>query len=87
LDAVYKSLDTGGSIPRTFHLIGTYHGWDPTAVYIAGYNYRNPYGGNVNNSYAQKVHIGRPEIMAIDLVFDSVGIDATNLFMHSILSF
>ena len=66
-DAVYKALDTGGGVNRTFHLIGTYHGWDSEAIYIAGYNYYNPAGGNTANSYAKKVHFGHPEKVTIDL--------------------
>ncbi|MHA1228714.1 MAG: hypothetical protein ACTSPV_18465, partial [Candidatus Hodarchaeales archaeon] len=66
-DAVYKALDTGDGVNRTFHLIGTYHGWDSEAIYIAGYNYYNPAGGNTANSYAKKVHFGHPKKVTIDL--------------------
>jgi hypothetical protein len=76
-DAVYKSLDTGGGVNRAFHLIGTYHGWDAAAIYIPGYNYYNPEGGNVNRSYAQRIHFGRPERMTIDLGSGNVGIGTT----------
>jgi len=76
-DAVYKSFDTGGGVNKTFHLIGTYHGWDPSAIYIAGYNYYNPAGGNVNNSYAKKIHFGKPERMTVDLGTGNVGIGIT----------
>jgi hypothetical protein len=77
-DAVYKSLDTGGGVNRTFHLIGTYHGWDAEAIYIPGYNYYNPAGGDVNNSYAKRVHFGKPEQVTIDLGTGNVGIGTTN---------
>jgi len=77
-DAVYKSFDTGGGANKTFHLIGTYHGWDSSAVYIAGYNYYNPAGGNVDNSYAKKIHFGRPERMTVDLGTGNVGIGTTD---------
>jgi hypothetical protein len=77
-DAVYKSLDTVNGVNRTFHLIGTYHGWDAEAIYVPGYNYYNPSGGNVKNSYAKRVHFGRPERMTIDLNTGNVGIGITN---------
>ena len=73
-DAVYKSLDTAEGVNRTFHLIGTYHGFDPEAVYISGYNYYNPFLGNVNLSYTKRVHFGCPERMTVDLNTGNVGI-------------
>ncbi len=35
-DAVYGSIDNQTN--KNYDLIGTYHGWDPDSVYIAGYN-------------------------------------------------
>ncbi|MCD5396123.1 MAG: hypothetical protein LR000_00360, partial [Candidatus Pacebacteria bacterium] len=76
-DAVFKSVDNQTSPHRYFHLIGTYHGWDAEAIYIAGYNYYNSVEGNVNASYAKRVHFGRPEKMTIDLGTGNVGIGTT----------
>jgi hypothetical protein len=74
-DAVYGSLDIGGGVNRPFHLIGTYHGWDPYGVYIAGYNYYN----NSSVSQARKVYVGGggTERLTIDLNTGNVGIGTT----------
>jgi hypothetical protein len=74
-DAVYGSFDTGGGVNRPFHLIGTYHGWDPYGVYIAGYNYYN----NSSVSQAKKVYVGGggTERLTIDLSTGNVGIGTT----------
>ena len=74
-DAVYGSVDTGGGVNRPFHLIGTYHGWDPYGVYIAGYNFYN----NSAISQAKKVYVGGGgrERMTIDLNTGNVGIGTT----------
>jgi hypothetical protein len=74
-DAVYGSFDTGGGVNRPFHLIGTYHGWDPFGVYIAGYNYYN----NSSFSQARKVYVGGggTERLTIDLSNGNVGIGTT----------
>ncbi len=74
-DAVLKTK--GPTHDSVYHLIGTYQGWDNTGVYIAGYNYYNPQGGNVINSYAKKVHIGHPERLTIDLQTGNTGIGTT----------
>jgi hypothetical protein len=74
-DAVYGSLDAGEGVNRPFHLIGTYHGWDPYGVYIAGYNYYN----NSSISQAKKVYVGGGGIerLTIDLSTGNVGIGTT----------
>jgi hypothetical protein len=74
-DAVYGSFDTGGGVNRPFHLIGTYHGWDPYGVYIAGYNYYN----NSSVSQARKVYVGGGgmERLTVDLGSGNVGIGTT----------
>jgi hypothetical protein len=74
-DAVYGSFDTGGGVNRPFHLIGSYHGWDPYGVYIAGYNYYN----NSSVSQAKKVYVGGggTERLTIDLSTGNVGIGTT----------
>lgn len=72
-DSVYKSYSIEAA--KTFELIGTYSGWRPDAVFIAGYNAKNPRNGNVANSGAQKVVIGRnPECLLADLMTGNVGI-------------
>lgn len=51
---------------NNYQLIGTYQGWDPNGVYIAGYNYFN------NNSLAtKKVYIGS---IVADLQYSYLGI-------------
>jgi hypothetical protein len=40
-DAVLTSGFTNGTTNNNYHLIGTYQGWDPNAIYIAGYHYYN----------------------------------------------
>ncbi|OQY49662.1 MAG: hypothetical protein B6247_23070 [Candidatus Parabeggiatoa sp. nov. 2] len=72
-DAIIKSKDNVGGLNRTFHLIGTYHGWNQEAIYVAGYNYyiRN---GNHVDSYAKRVHFGAQETMTVDLGSGNVGI-------------
>jgi len=74
-DAVYGSVDTGGGVNRPFHLIGTYHGWDPYGVYIAGYNFYN----NSAISQAKNVYVGGGgrERMVIELNTGNVGIGTT----------
>jgi len=52
-DAVLLSVNPAG---QAFHVIGTYYGWDPTGVYIAGYNVKN----NPSFSNATAVYIGGP---------------------------
>ncbi len=74
-DAVLKSK--GPTHDSIYHLIGTYQGWDNSGIYIAGYNYYNPQGGNVINSYAKKVHIGRPERLTVDLQTGNTGMGTT----------
>jgi hypothetical protein len=59
---------------NNFHLIGTYAGWDSTAVYIAGYNAYTGSGGQQTT----KVHVGKPERMTVDLSNGNVGIGTTN---------
>jgi hypothetical protein len=73
-DGVIGSRCSHGSF---FHLIGNYDGWDSLAVYIAGYNANNPDGGNVYNSRAEKVHIGHPERLTVNLMNGNVGIGTT----------
>jgi hypothetical protein len=72
-DAVLHSFDGAG---RYQDLIGTYQGWNPEAVYIAGYNAINSPGGRNTT----KVSIGGSgsERVWVDLVTGSVGIGRTN---------
>ena len=74
-NAVYGSIDTGEGVNRPFQLIGTYHGWDPYGVYIAGYNFYN----NPGLSQAKKIYFGGggTERMMIDLNTGNVGIGTT----------
>ena len=37
----YDAVVTGAYNDNKYHLIGTYQGWDPECVYVAGYNYYN----------------------------------------------
>lgn len=76
-DAVIKSKDTVDGLNRTFHLIGTYHGWDKEAIYVGGYNYYRP-AGNVERSYAKRVHFGAQQTMTVDFGSGKVGIGTTN---------
>lgn len=56
-----------------FDLIGTYAGWDATAVYIAGYNAFTGAGGRATT----RVHVGRPERVTVHLGSGNVGIGTT----------
>lgn len=73
-EAVFKAINNQITPERIFHLIGIYHQWDPDSIYISGYNYYNPYQGDVNQSYTKKIHFGRPERLTIDLGSGNVGI-------------
>jgi hypothetical protein len=58
-----------------YQLIGTYEGWDPTAIYIAGYN-----AGNNTMLTTQKVFIGNTasdKHMSVNLMNGKVGIGTT----------
>jgi len=75
-DAVLRSINTDGQI---FHLIGTYQGWDPTGVYIAGYNAKN----NPSYSNVTKVYIGGSGSTVA--MFDIVN-GAINLYVNTYVS-
>jgi hypothetical protein len=64
----------------TFHLIGTYHGWDPNGIYIAGYNASSPAPSTLAG---QTVYIGSPTIntnyMMVSLMTGAVGIGTTSI--------
>jgi len=56
-DAVYKAYDRYAG--TWYELIGVYHGWSNSTIYIAAYNYYFPRNGNPQLSYAKEVAIGR----------------------------
>ncbi|MDD5585466.1 MAG: hypothetical protein PHY92_00725 [Alphaproteobacteria bacterium] len=87
-DATYDSVDplTG----RNYHLIGTYHGWDPNSIYIGGYNAGNTGVDADGNHYANATSVtfggygsgltGWPyntPTMTVDLINRNVGIGTT----------
>ncbi len=67
-DAVYMSGYDG--VPQNYHLIGTYMGWDRGAIYIGGYNYYFPAGGDTLRSYAKRLRIGSGLSPSTNTVFD-----------------
>jgi len=72
-DNVLKSQQGG----QVHHLIGTYAGWDPKGVYIAGYN-----GSISSYGITENVYIGNPsnnnKFLAVNLMNGGVGIGTTN---------
>jgi hypothetical protein len=72
----YYSSETGDS--RYYDLIGTYRGWNPEAVYIAGYNFVNT-PTNLQRRATKYVSIGGAgsERLWVDLVGGKVGIGTT----------
>jgi hypothetical protein len=67
-DNVYASVQEG----NTFQLIGTYKGWDATAIYIGGYNATNKTGAAGN-----KVFIGGPNSNLPLFVTGNMGLGTT----------
>ncbi len=67
-DAVYMSGWDG--VPQNYHLIGTYMGWDREAIYIGGYNYYFPAGGDTLGSYAKRLRIGSGLSPSTNVVVD-----------------
>jgi hypothetical protein len=71
-DAVLHSVDTAG---RYQDLIGTYQGWNPNTVYIAGYNaVNNPSG---RNTTAVSIGGSGSERLWVNLTTGNVGIGTT----------
>ncbi|NPA33481.1 MAG: hypothetical protein GXO48_00920, partial [Chlorobi bacterium] len=84
-DAVYMSGYDG--VPQKYFLIGTYMGWDREAIYIPGYHYYFPAGGDTLNSYAKRVRFGAggsPNQVVVDLKTSSLGVgtDAPTEKLH-----
>lgn len=72
-DNVLKSVQDG----NTYHLIGSYKGWDPKAVYIAGYN-----AGNMAGVATERVYIGEPTTgkhLTVNLLNGGVGIGTNDV--------
>ncbi|WP_320052041.1 hypothetical protein [uncultured Acetobacteroides sp.] len=71
-DNVLRSVD----LNRGYDLIGTYRGWDTTAIYIAGYNKTN------SSLSTRKVIIGNPSLgsnyLMVNLQTGNVGIGVSN---------
>jgi hypothetical protein len=70
-DAVLSSNNAAGN---AFQLIGTYQGWNPNAIYIAGYNAVH------NNGYSTKYVSfggGGAERLWVDLMSGNIGIGTT----------
>lgn len=71
-DNLLQSEDNG----NTYHLIGTYRGWDPKAVYIAGTNVQT--GASGYTSSTERVYIGNPRYgtnyLNMDFVTGRLGI-------------
>jgi len=70
-DAVLHSVDTAG---RYQDLIGTYQGWNPNTVYIAGYNAVN----SGRNTTAVSIGGYGSERLWVNLTSGKVGIGTTN---------
>lgn len=76
-DAVLHGEDTNGN----YHdLIGIYKGWNPKAVYIAGYNSRNWQRELQRERYTEEVIIGgrNSETLYVNIKNNKVGIGTTN---------
>lgn len=65
---------TASSSTGVHHLIGTYNGWDPKTVYIAGYNAFYDHGSNAKT---ERVKIGRQ--LTVQLQDGGLGIGTENL--------
>lgn len=69
----WGAVVTGQYNTNNYELIGTYHGWDPYGVYIAGYN-------NVNANWitTRRVYIGNSNLFVADFQTANIGI-GTNI--------
>jgi len=76
-DNVFEVEDNG----KTYHVIGTYRGWDDKAIFIAGYNAGNNATTGFNVA-TEKVYIGNPvnspNYLSVNLMNGNVGIHTTN---------
>ena len=65
---------------NTFDLVGTYNGWDPAGVFVAGYNYA---AGGSASSAAKRVYIGNPtngtNFVCVDFEHNNMGIGTTSV--------
>jgi hypothetical protein len=70
-DAVLTSgYNNGTTVNNNYHLIGTYQGWDPNAIYIAGYHfYNNP------NIATKRIYMGS---LFQDLANGRIGIGSSS---------
>lgn len=82
-DAVYGTSDSMTS--KYYHLIGTYHGWDPNSIYIGGYNATNTLGSaNATSVSFGGYGSGNPgwptgsPAAFVDLVNHKVGVGTTS---------